>query len=144
MPVFQVSVRADLLGIYMWKIFHDLCNKNEMVKPKKILIIDDEEDYCLLMGNFFERNNCEVHIAHTLGDGIKILSHLQPDIIFLDNNLPDGFGWLHAKQIARQFPSVHVHLISAYENDDFELPSKDQFNIWEKPISFAKLEAVLK
>ena len=114
------------------------------MKPKKrILIIDDEEDCCLLMSTFFQRKNYEVFIAHTLLEGIALLNDHEPDIVFLDNNLPDGLGWLYATQITAQFPNTKVHLISAYNNDYIELVPRESFNVWEKPISMSKLEDFL-
>jgi DNA-binding NtrC family response regulator len=114
-----------------------------MKTKKRILIIDDEEDCCLLMSHFFQRKNYEVFIAHTLLEGIALLNNHEPDIVFLDNNLPDGLGWLYATQITGQFPNTKVHLISAYNNDYIELAPMEDFSIWEKPISMSKLEDFL-
>jgi len=44
------------------------------------------------MKNFFPTRNFEVHVALTLVEGMRILKEEMPDIIFLDNNLPDGFA----------------------------------------------------
>jgi DNA-binding response OmpR family regulator len=64
-----------------------------MSQRKKVLIIDDEVDLCLLMKAYFLRKNYEVYIAHTLSDGLNRLGQIIPDYLFIDYNLPDGLGW---------------------------------------------------
>ena len=54
---------------------------------KRILIIDDEADFCLLFKNYFVKKNYEVQISHTLKDGMDSIENFKPDIIFMDNNL---------------------------------------------------------
>ena len=61
------------------------------MKKKKVLIIDDEEDFGMLMKRFFSQKNYDVYVAYTISDGMKLLNEVLPDIIFLDNNLPDGW-----------------------------------------------------
>lgn len=38
---------------------------------KKVLIIDDEVDFCLLLKGYFLRKKGEVYIYHTLSEGLK-------------------------------------------------------------------------
>lgn len=64
----------------------------------KVLIIDDEEDLCLLIKTYLSRKDCEVFTAYSLSEGLKKLNDLLPDILFLDNNLPDGLGWEAAEK----------------------------------------------
>src|SRR5438128_12668716 len=92
---------------------------------KKVLIIDDEVDFCLLMQFYLSKKNCDVSISHTLRDGLGLVQDNTPDIVFLDNNLPDGLGWPAAKNILEAVPGVNLFLISAnkpgnknYCNDD--------------------------
>ncbi len=91
--------------------------ENRLLSVKRVLIIDDETDFCLLMKNYFVRRNYEVHIFHTLAEGMKNLDIIKPDIIFLDNNLPDGLGWEKTEYISQHFPKTRINLISAYQYD---------------------------
>ncbi|MET0391700.1 MAG: response regulator, partial [Chitinophagaceae bacterium] len=61
----------------------------QMIKPR-ILIVDDEIDYCMIMKSFFRGKGYEVLLAFTLKEGLEQLESARPDILFLDNNLPDG------------------------------------------------------
>lgn len=110
-----------------------------MADSKKVLIIDDETDLCLLLKDYFVRKKYEVDIAHTLEDGKKLLNTNQPDILFLDNNLPDGIGWTVAPEIAADFPALYIVLISAFHPPVPSMPETALFRAIEKPISFADL-----
>jgi DNA-binding response OmpR family regulator len=108
----------------------------------KILIIDDEVDYCMIMKSYFQARNYEVFVAYTLKEGFEILEKNNPDILFMDNNLPDGKGWEYVDEIIEKSPSLRIYLISAYrQKTDFISPSLN-ITVWEKPISLNQLEEV--
>lgn len=90
------------------------------------------------------KKNFEVFCSYTLNDGLEKIGYIKPDILFLDNNLPDGFGWEASSTLVQQYPSLEVHLISAYNNSmiDINKMSKE-VKIWQKPISFKKLDEQL-
>jgi two-component system OmpR family response regulator len=117
--------------------------ENQTAPGKRVLIIDDETDFCLLMKNYFVRKNYEVHIFHTLEEGMKNLVTINPDIIFLDNNLPDGLGWEKTEYIIQHFPHTRINLISAYQYDHSITDKLSSVTIWEKPISLTDLNKYL-
>ncbi len=107
---------------------------------KKILIIDDEEDLCLLLKEYFLRRNYDVTISHHLAEGKELLPIVMPDAVVLDNNLPGGTGWNMASYIASNYPDTYMLLISAYNPSLPPLPDGARYNTIEKPISFAALD----
>lgn len=108
---------------------------------KRILIVDDEVDLCLLIKQFLTKRNCEVHIAHTLSDGLNILNAIKPDALMLDNNLPDGMGWDLADNIQKKYPAMNITLISAYQlAKDFKYKLDKSIRFLEKPISLKDIE----
>lgn len=109
---------------------------------KKILIVDDEEDLCLLMKIYFTRKMYEVNIANTLTDGLRQLEKWHPDILFLDNNLPDGLGWEKAPELLDHYPELIIHLISAFHPNIPEHHEKDRLHVIEKPFSQQQLNAL--
>ena len=129
---------------------------------KKVLIIDDEVDFCLLMQFYLSKKNCDVRISHTLHDGLGSVYKNTPDIVILDNNLPDGLGWQEAKNIRDAAPGVQLFLISANKpssrtncnnkdsNKDKESEDSDDSDedphchIVEKPISISQIDNFLK
>ena len=110
---------------------------------KRVLIIDDETDFCLLMKNYFTRKKFEVHISHTLEEGMKNIDAIKPDIVFLDNNLPDGLGWEKTDYIIQHYPNTQINLISAFQYDHGFSKKYSSVKIWEKPISLTDLNKYL-
>lgn len=110
-----------------------------MIKVK-ILIIDDEEDFCMIMKSYFERKGMEVFLAFNLTDGLNSIKEKNPDILFLDNNLPDGEGWEKTMDILNENPLLKINLISAYKEKTNAYDAFSNVSVWEKPISIRKLE----
>jgi DNA-binding response OmpR family regulator len=108
----------------------------------KILIVDDETDYCLIMKSYFEEKNYDVFLAYTIKDGLALLKQHDPDILFLDNNLPDGKGWQYVDDIVENIPHLKVYLVSAYRQRSDFLSTSPNITVWEKPISLSALDTV--
>ena len=119
----------------------DLSQSYTVVKLK-ILIIDDETDYCSIMKSYFEDKNYDVSLAFTLQQGLDLLKDVVPDILFLDNNLPDGPGWKCVDDIVEKYPQIRVYLISAYRQKSDFVTSSPNITVWEKPISLSVLNTV--
>lgn len=100
------------------------------MKNKKVLIIDDEVDFGLLMRSFFASKNYDVYVAHTIQEGLQTLEEEKPDFLFLDNNLPDGLGWGKTEYILVNYPNTRLNLISAM---DVPKTSASNFHILYKP-----------
>jgi len=107
---------------------------------KKILLIDDDKDFGLLLTGFFIGKNFEVILAHTLEEGMAVLERERPDYIFLDNTLPDGLGWGKATFIKTKYPSIHLNLISAWAPG----APADNVRVLEKPIHMDDFMACLQ
>ncbi len=102
-------------------------------------MIDDEIDYCKIMESYFRRKNYDVQLAFNLSDGLPLIDENKPDILFLDNNLPDGKGWTHVENIVEKNPHLKIYLVSAYhQRGDFFYASPN-VTIWEKPLSMSLL-----
>ncbi len=107
------------------------------MNPKRVLIIDDEEDFGLLLKLFFEKKKFLVCVTYTIEDGMKALIEFKPDYVFLDNSLPDGNGWGKTEYILQNYPDCQLNLISAYR---VPKTSAATFRILEKPITINDLE----
>lgn len=111
---------------------------------KRVLIVDDEVDWCLMIKLFLTRKNYEVHTAHTLSEGFKKMKSIMPDALLLDNNLPDGMGWKVAETLQEKYPQMHITLISAYHAaKEFKAKLGQSINVLEKPISLVDIERYL-
>ncbi|UAY53326.1 response regulator [Ferruginibacter albus] len=108
-----------------------------------ILILDDDKDLCVLLKTFFEKKGHVVHIANSLVDGLNIIDHHMPSIVFIDNYLPDGEGWKAAQTIKVKYPSLNINLMSAKDRSFNSLEEYENV-VWEKPISVQQLETYLQ
>lgn len=62
---------------------------------KKLLIVDDELDACMLMARLLRHKFAQVECAYSLTEALEKAYILQPNVVLLDNNLPDGYGIEH-------------------------------------------------
>jgi two-component system OmpR family response regulator len=112
---------------------------------KKIVIIDDEEDLCHLMERYFLDLNHEVFLANTLGAGLSLIKEVSPDVVFIDNNLPDGLGWEQMEFLLEEYPTCKINLISAYDYlpPDLKDRGSNAVNVLEKPLRLNNLKDYL-
>lgn len=82
----------------------------------KALIIDDEIDICFLLSSLLVYKKLEVDYVTSIADAVVALEKHKPEIVFLDNNLPDGKGIDFAKYIKKINPATKVVMITAYDS----------------------------
>lgn len=114
-----------------------------MNDKKKVLIIDDEIDLGQLLKSYFHRNNFDVQVYQNLHEGLAAIRTHLPNIIFIDNNFPEGNGWNLVPELAAEFPAMHIVLISAFNSIPPKMPDNTQFTIIEKPIRYSDLDKYL-
>ncbi len=109
------------------------------------MIIDDEEDLCHLMKTYFLELNHDVFLANTLGSGMSLIREVSPDVVFIDNNLPDGLGWEKMAYLIDEFPQCKINLISAFDYLPPDLKSRNtnSVSILEKPLKLNSLKDYL-
>jgi DNA-binding response OmpR family regulator len=107
------------------------------------LIIDDEKDTCLLIKYFLKKKGISSFYAHTLKDGIGKASEVKPHWLFLDNNLPDGFGIDKVEELKILSPDSKIIMISAMGNLLELATSVGADTFIEKPLDFRKIEKSL-
>ncbi len=107
---------------------------------RTVLVLDDELDFTLLIKDYLGKRDYEVFSAGTIAEGMRMLEEKPYDVLLLDNNLPDGFGWKQAPQIQKKYPKMRITLISAYESI-FLVTNLEgvAFQIMEKPVSLETL-----
>jgi two-component system, NtrC family, response regulator PilR len=86
------------------------------LQKKTVLIIDDEEELCMLMEMVLERQHFLSKSLHTLKDAMDVIEGLKPDYIFLDNHLPDGKGVHFIKQMIDLYPRVKIVMMTAHND----------------------------
>jgi DNA-binding response OmpR family regulator len=61
--------------------------------PKKVLVVDDEEDYRVLVARVLKRAGYAVETAADGAEGIRQCESWKPDLVILDVQLPDMEGF---------------------------------------------------
>lgn len=107
------------------------------------VIIDDEMDICVLLGMALKKFGIESKRAHTLTDGLLKATAEQPNIIFLDNNLPDGKGVDYITEFRSKAPKAKIVMITAVGSlrEQALLLGADGFV--EKPLDLNKILSVM-
>lgn len=106
---------------------------------KSVLIIDDEEDFCLLMKNLLRRQASEVAYALTMQQGLLQVAERQPDLILLDNNLPDGPGIQFIAELRGRHADARIVMVSAMGHLQHEAIARGADAFLEKPINLSDL-----
>jgi len=94
----------------------------------------------MIMKSYFVGRNYKVSVAYTLKEGLRLLEEMQPEVLLLDNNLPDGKGREHIAPIVKKFPALKIYLISAYHQKTDFLEPHENVTVWEKPIHLGLLD----
>lgn len=88
---------------------------------ERILLIDDDPDFVLLLGRMLENNpvrRYQVMSAYGGQEGLALLSHRRPDLIFLDLMLPDIDG-LQVIEYIRSRPAwQHLPIVVISAQDE--------------------------
>ncbi|MBU0600680.1 response regulator [Patescibacteria group bacterium] len=104
---------------------------------KKILIIDDEKDLCLLLSEVLSSKKYNVAIANTKKEAVRCIKREPPDLVFLDLKLPDGDGIKLLPKIKKIRPETIVNIISAYGSEESreEAKKKGAYAFIDKPFT---------
>jgi two-component system, OmpR family, response regulator len=86
-------------------------------KGIKALIIDDDIDTCILLSRILIQNKIKSLSVNTLHDAETIFASFNPGLIFLDNNLPDGYGLNYLSYLKEKFPHALIVMITAHISD---------------------------
>ncbi|RFM32552.1 response regulator [Chitinophaga silvisoli] len=83
--------------------------------PRKVLIIDDEGDLCLLLNILLDGKDMEVEHVQSIAKAEEYLLQESPSLILLDNRLPDGFGIDFLSFVKKEHPATKVIMISGVD-----------------------------
>jgi two-component system response regulator HydG len=83
---------------------------------KKILIIDDDIDMCLLLKLFLMRKGFETIEKHSGTEALNFLAHSQVDLIISDLMLGDITGFELLEKVKEKDNSLPFIIITAYED----------------------------
>ena len=83
-------------------------------ETKKILIIEDEGDMCLLLNIMLTGKEMELDHVKTISAAKEYLGAEKPSVVILDNKLPDGLGVDFISFLKEKYPEIKIVMISGY------------------------------
>lgn len=108
----------------------------EAKKAKKVLIIEDEGDMCLLLNIMLNGKDMELSHVKKLAAAEEYLQKEQPEVVILDNKLPDGFGIDFITYIKKNYPNIRIIMISGYDGSARDVAIENGADIFlEKPFT---------
>ena len=81
----------------------------------EVLIVEDELDICFLLSGIIKKKNLSTAYVSTLHDAEKAIQVINPNILFIDNHLPDGYGINFISQVKKSHPHTKIIMITAYD-----------------------------
>lgn len=118
-------------------------------KKKKILIIDDEEDFGKMVKmNLEDSGEYEVKAENKGQNGLNTVKKFKPDLILLDIMMPkiDGLNVLEDLKKDKATSSVPVVLLTAVKTDEIKLKAAQLYgeDYLEKPVTTQKLKDTIE
>src|SRR5579872_3328506 len=96
-----------------------------MLDSKRILIIEDDEDYKRLLGAVLARSPeaFDVKTARSLAEGLALLKAFHPEIVLMDLDLPDSTGYETFLRVQAQAHEVPLIMLTALDDDSTAVQS---------------------
>ncbi|MEP7250830.1 MAG: response regulator [Ginsengibacter sp.] len=89
--------------------------RNKKTNTLNVMIVEDEKDLCFLLELILKQQNLSTKCANSLREARATLPNVSPNVLFLDNHLPDGSGVEFIHHIKEVHPSTKVVMITAYD-----------------------------
>ena len=114
-------------------------------KPLQILIAEDEGDICFLLNIMLKKDDTELEHVNTIAQAKIFLSEQTPDLVIIDNKLPDGYGVDFLPEIKSNYPGVKIIMISGNSNNsDKEKAAKNGADIFiGKPFTKEQMQKAI-
>jgi len=117
----------------------------ESTKTKKVLIIEDEGDMCLLLNILLNGKEMELEHVKDLAAAQAYLEQTQPAVVILDNKLPDGYGVDFIGFIKKNYPNVRIIMISGFDASAEDVALENGADIFlQKPFTKDQLYQSIK
>jgi two-component system OmpR family response regulator len=112
---------------------------------KKILIVEDEADMCLLLNILLTGKDIQLDHVKSLSSAVSYLESDNPSIVILDNKLPDGFGIDFIPKMKKAYPSIKIIMISGFNGAAKDLAMENGADIFlNKPFTKDQLFKSIK
>lgn len=117
-----------------------------MSEELRILVVDDEKEFCKNVRDILEMKGYRVALAH---DGFRALELVKQngfDLVLMDVKMPVMDGVQTLKKVKEFIPDTPVIMVTAYAVEDLlrEALREGGFGTLKKPLDFDKLFALIE
>lgn len=97
------------------------------MQSKKLdaLIVEDEIDICYLLSGILKKRSLSTSYVTNIHDAYVMLQTNCPNIIFLDNHLPDGKGLDFLSFVKITYPLIYIIMITAHDTNEDKLNARE-------------------
>ena len=85
------------------------------LNKKKVLIVEDEGDMCLLLNIILSDEDTQLDHVKNLASATTYLQSHRPHLVLLDNKLPDGFGVDFIKIVKKLSPASKIIMLTGFD-----------------------------
>ncbi|TSD64964.1 response regulator [Inquilinus sp. KBS0705] len=112
---------------------------------KKIIIFDDDEDILSICSYILEEQGWEVHTYTDCNDIVEKVSGIQPDVILMDNWIPDAGGIIATQTLKKDDDLKNIPVVYFSANSDIQLLADHAGaeTYLAKPFDLEELERVI-
>lgn len=88
--------------------------------PKRIMIFDDDTDILSICSYILQLQGWEVHTQANCNNILKVIEDVKPDVIVMDNWIPDTGGIVATQTIKAHEAFKHIPVIYFSANHDIK------------------------
>jgi CheY-like chemotaxis protein len=87
------------------------------VTPRRVLVVDDNEDAASLMGEMLRSVGHDVVVVHDGARAIEVLQRFTPEVAILDIGLPVMDGYELANELRARVGALRMMAVTGYGQD---------------------------
>jgi CheY-like chemotaxis protein len=113
----------------------------QLVRPGRILVVDDEPDVAAVVQDVLATAGHEVDTATSGSVALRMIELTAYDIVFTDLGMPDMSGWEVAEKINEQRPGLAVVLVTGWGTslDEADATKRGITAVVQKPFEIDEL-----
>ena len=121
-------------------------NKTTDSKNLNILIIEDEGDISLILNLMLKKEAIDIEHVTTLAKAKIHLQEQNPDIVIIDNQLPDGLGIEYIREIKSNYTAIKIIMITGNaDSTDKDIALENGADVFlAKPFTKEQIQAAIE
>ncbi len=120
-------------------------NKATVMKPIKVLLVDDEKDFVETLYGRIKKRDLEPDVAFDGEQALELVAHQVPDVMVLDLNMPNLDGMEVLRSVKETYPEVEVIILTGYGSKYSKIDALllGAFDFLEKPVNIDELLQII-